>query len=102
MLGRRAHPRFHLSKPVDGCLRLREDVAIKHWNGEEMVVLSPAPCRVEESLTLEIPGDAQRRLNVKVSDSRPEVTRDGSIRYRLRLLVKGLEPSAGPPEKHEL
>lgn len=102
MLGRRAHPRFHLSKPVDGCLRLREDVAIEHWSGEEMIVLSPAPCRVEESLTLEILGDAQRRLNVKVSDSRPEVTRDGSIRYRLRLLVKGLEPSAGPPEKHKL
>ena len=89
MLGRRKHLRFLMVEPVDGSLRVREEVAIEHWGDEEIVVLSPEPCRAEERLTLEIPGNLHLRVNVRVSESRPAVTDDGSIRHRLRLVIEG-------------
>ena len=89
MLGRRKHSRFLLVEPVDGSLRVREEVAIEHWSEEEIVVLSPEPCRAEERLTLEIPGNLRLRVDVRVSESRPTVTDDGSIRHRLRLVIEG-------------
>ena len=89
MLGRRKHLRFLMVKPVDGSLRVREEVAIEHWSDKEIVVLSPEPCRAEERLTLEIPGNLRLRVDVRVSESRPAVTDDGSIRHRLRLVIEG-------------
>jgi len=89
MLGRRKHLRFLMVEPVDGSLRVREEVAIEHWSEEEIVVLSPEPCRAEERLTLEIPGNLRLRVDVRVSESRPAVTDDGSIRHRLRLVIEG-------------
>ena len=53
-----------------------------------MVILSPEPCRVDERLTIEIPGDSRRRLNVRVRESRPAVEADGAIRHRLKLLIE--------------
>ena len=89
MLGRRKHSRLLLVEPVDGSLRVREEVAIEHWSEEEVVVLSPEPCRADERFSLEIPGHARRPVNVRVSESRPAVTDDGSIRHRLRLVIEG-------------
>ena len=89
MLGRRKHLRLLKVEPVDGSLRVREEVAIEHWSEEEIVVLSPVPCPAEERLTLEIPGNLRLRVDVRVSESRPAVTDDGSIRHRLRLVIEG-------------
>ena len=89
MLGRRKHSRFLLAEPVDGSLRVREEVTIEHWSEEEVVVLSPEPCPAEERLSLEVPGNLRHRVNVRVSESRPAITDDGSIRHRLRLVIEG-------------
>jgi len=89
MLGRRKHSRFLLSERVEGSLRLRDEVVIEKWGEQEVVVLSPEPIRPEERLTLEIPGNLHLRVNVRVSESRPAVTDDGSIRHRLRLVIEG-------------
>jgi len=89
MLGRRKHSRFLLSERVEGSLRLRDEVVIEKWGEQEVVVLSPEPIRPEERLTLEIPGGLHLRVNVRVSESRPAVTDDGSIRHRLRLVIEG-------------
>jgi hypothetical protein len=88
MLGRRKHSRFALSEPIDGSLRLREEVAIEQGD-REVIVLSPEPLRPDEKLTLEIPGDPRRRVSVKVSESKPAITGDGAIRHRLRLSIEG-------------
>jgi len=63
-------------------------VAIERWGDEEVVVLSPEPLRPEERATLEIPGDARRRVDVKVAESRPAVIGDGLIRHRLVLSIE--------------
>ena len=88
ILGRRKHSRFLLAQPIEGNLRVREEVAIEEWTENEMVILSPEPCRADERLTLEIPGDSRRRLSVKVRESRPAVVADGPVRHRLRLSIE--------------
>ena len=89
MLGRRKHERYLLSEPAEASLRLREEVAIERWGDGEVVVLSPEPLKPEERVALEIPGGARRRMNVRVSESRPAVSEDGAIRYRLVLSIEG-------------
>jgi hypothetical protein len=100
LLGRRKHSRFLLSQPVDGSLRLREEVAVEEWNDGELVVLSPQPCRADERLALEIPGSGRQRVIVRVRESRPIVVADGPIRHRLRLSVEhhglGVKKQEGP------
>jgi hypothetical protein len=88
ILGRRRHSRFLLAQPVEGHLRVREDVAIEEWNNTEVVILSPEPCGADELLTLEISGAIRRRLSVRVLESRPAVVADGAIRHRLRLSIE--------------
>jgi hypothetical protein len=90
ILGRRRHSRFLLAQPVDGHLRVREEVAIEEWNDGEVIILSPEPCRTDEHLTLEVPGGSRRRIHVRVRESRPAVVADGGIRHRLKLAI---EPS---------
>jgi hypothetical protein len=93
--GRRKHSRFLLAQPVEGNLRVREEVTIEEWTDGEVVILSPEPCRAEERLTLEVPGGVRRRFSVKVRESRPAVVRDGPILHRLRLSIErpGLNPA---------
>lgn len=88
MLGRRKHPRFLLSEPVEASLRLREEVTIEQWDGQEVVVLSPDPVKPEERVTLEIPGQPHHRTHLRVLESRLAVTDDSAIRHRLRLAVE--------------
>lgn len=93
MLGRRRHSRFLLTEPIDGSLRVREEVAIERWEDGEVVVLSPEPLRPDELVALEVPGDARRRVSARVSESRPAVMEDGAIRHRLVLSIDGGEAS---------
>ncbi len=87
MTSRRKHSRYLLNEPLDGTLRVREEVAIERWSGTEIVVLSAAPSRVAETLTLEFPDGSPRHVAVTVEESRPVVAADGSLRHRLRLQV---------------
>jgi hypothetical protein len=99
-LGRRKHSRFLLAQPVEGSLRVREEVAIEEWTDSEMVILSPEPCLADERLTIEIPGDSRRRLNVKVRESRPAVVGDGPIRHRLKVFIEHRGPDVAQPGGH--
>lgn len=96
ILGRRRDSRFLLAQPVDGNLRVREEVTVEEWTENEMVVLSPEPCRADERLTIELPGNSRRRLSVRVRESRPTVIADGPIRHRLRLAIQ--HHGADPPQ----
>jgi hypothetical protein len=77
-----------------------EDVDVEAWNEHEMVILSPQPCRVDERFAVEIPGDARARIRVRVSECGAEVTDDGALRHRVRLLIESDEPVVGDtPER---
>jgi hypothetical protein len=88
MTGRRRHARYLLTEPIDGSLRVREEVAIEQWDEHEFTVLSSTPSRPDDTMTLELAGDAPRHVVVKVAESKPAVAPDGSLRHRLRLVVQ--------------
>ena len=88
MLGRRKHSRYLLAKPVDGSLRIREEVAVEEWQGNELVIMSPEPGHPQERLRIEFPVGSRRHVNVRVIECRPVVLEDEAIRHRLRLLVE--------------
>ena len=75
---------------------MREEVAVEALTEDEAVVLSPEPCRRDERLTLEIPGNPPRRVGARVVECRPVVAGDGDIRHRLRLALvdKGAKAAA--------
>jgi len=98
MLGRRRHSRFLLAQPVEGNLRVREEVAIESLTEHEAVILSSEPCRASERLTLEVPGPVHRRLSVLVEECRPAVAGDGAIRHRCRMTINGHKPGLLSPE----
>lgn len=88
MLGRRRHARYQLTVPLEGKVHIREEIAVEHWDGGEVVLLSPEPYRVQERLQIEFPGASRRRVEARVVESRPTVVDDGVIRHRLRLAVE--------------
>lgn len=92
MTNRRRHARYQLTEPIDGSMRVREEVAIESWDDRQVVVLSSTPSRPEDMLTLELPGVDPRHVVVKVAQSKPIVAPDGSLRHRLLLAV---QPGAG-------
>ena len=87
-LGRRRHPRYLLANPVDGSLRICDEVVVEALDEREALVLSSEPCRPDERLMLEVPGPPRQRVSVRVTESRPAVVADGIIRHRLRLMVE--------------
>ena len=88
MTGRRRHVRYLLAEPVDGSLRVREEVTIESQDERQIVVLSSTPSRPDETLTLELPDVGPRHVRVKVGESKPVVAPDGSLRHRLILDVR--------------
>jgi hypothetical protein len=89
MTGRRRYVRYLLAEPVDGSLRVREEVTIESRDGRQIVVLSSTPSRPDQTLTLELPGVGPRHVRVRVAESKPVVAPDGSLRHRLLLDVCG-------------
>ena len=87
MFGRRSHPRFSITTPSEGTLRVLRDVLVQRAAGHELVAISRQAGVVGEILTLELaertsgPNAATR---VRVIESRPMVL-DGAVRHRLRL-----------------
>jgi hypothetical protein len=67
---------------------VRDEVAIEALTEDEVVIVAAEPYRVEERYTLELVGELHGRMSVKVSECRPQVTRDGAIRHRCRLSVE--------------
>jgi hypothetical protein len=80
--------RYLLPKPVEGSLRVREEVAIESRNERQIVVLSSTPSLPDDTLTLELPGVDPRHVPVTVAESKPVVAPDGSLRHRILLDVR--------------
>lgn len=83
----RRHPRYLLSRPWEGLLRILGDVVVERQDEErrEVWVVSTLPAHCEELLTLDLLG--QQTVTVRVVESRPVVLVDGSVRHRLRLAI---------------
>ena len=83
----RRDPRFLVSRPWEGMLRIPGDVVVEQHDAEqkEMWVVSSEPARREERFTLELTPPGQS-LAVRVIESSP-VMMGGSVRHRLRLAI---------------
>jgi hypothetical protein len=97
MLGRRKHSRYLLSQPIEGSLRVRDEVMVESLDRQEIVVLAPEACRPDELVSLEIPGSNSHRVHARVAESRPVVTEDGAIRHRVRLIASAAALAATTP-----
>jgi hypothetical protein len=87
MRGKRRDPRFALTAPLEGSLRVPDDVIVERWNGSEVWVVSTGPARVDEVMTLDVAGSGpQLTLTVRVVESAP-VLIDGVVRHGLRLAI---------------
>jgi hypothetical protein len=87
MRGSRRDPRFALSVPLEGSLRIPCNVVVERYSGDEVWVVSSNPARREELLTLDLAGsEAGKTMNVRVVDSVPVLV-DGVVRHGLRLAV---------------
>ena len=85
MLGRRSHERFSVAPPVEGTLRVFQDVMIHRTHEGDLVALASEAGIVGELLTLdESHGADMETVIVRVVESRP-VVMEGAIRHRLRL-----------------
>lgn len=74
-------------------LRVREEVAVERWDGDEIEVLASAPCAPGERLVLEVAGNGHKLLHLTVRGSRPLMT-DGGIRHRVLLTIeRGTTPN---------
>jgi hypothetical protein len=105
LLGRRKHSRYSLAQPVEGSVRVREEIALQKLTEREAVALAFEACHPDERVTLELPGGALRRVDARVAESRPVVAEHGGIHHRLRLVLNrsvveaagaaGLKPASG-------
>ena len=87
MRGTRRDPRFVLSVPWEGSLRVPGDVIVERYSGEEVWVVSTTPAHVDELLTLDLTGPGPPvTMNVRVVESAP-VLYDGVVRHGLRLTI---------------
>jgi len=87
----RRDPRYLVSRPWEGTLRIPGDVVVERHDEDqkELWVVSTAPAHREERLTLDLSGYLSTRgpsLTVRVVESRP-VLMDGVVRHRLRLAI---------------
>ena len=87
MRGTRRDPRFALSVPWEGSLRVPGDVTVESYNEDEIWVVSTTPARIDELLTLDLTSSGPVvTLTVRVVDSTPVLT-DGVVRHGLRLAI---------------
>ncbi len=87
MRGSRRDPRFALSVPWEGSLRIPGDVVVERCSGGEVWVVSTSPAHRGELLMLDLAGSGPPvTMNVRVVDSVP-VPIDGVVRHRLRLAI---------------
>jgi hypothetical protein len=87
MSGRRSHPRYGVSQPWNGAIRILRDVAVDRTKKDELLAVSHMPGVVGEVLSLDLlGGGSSLELKVKVIDSRPVIV-NGAVRHRLRLAM---------------
>jgi hypothetical protein len=99
MSGRRSHPRFAVTNPWVGAIKVLRDVVVSRIERDELLAVSNVAAIVGETLSLDLIGDGQAvALKVRVMDSRPVIV-DGAVRHRVRLMPLDLETGAGATER---
>jgi hypothetical protein len=94
MAGRRSHPRFAVSTPWDGSMRVLKDVVIHRTDTDELLAVSRTAGITGEEMTLDVMGaGASLGLRVRVLESRPVIV-DGAVCHRVRLALLMEEPAA--------
>jgi hypothetical protein len=87
MSGRRSHPRFAVSTPWDGAMRVLREVVIQRTGDDELLALGHLPATIGEEMTLDVlSAGTTLEVRVRVLESRPVIV-DGSVRHRVRLGV---------------
>lgn len=95
MAGRRSHPRFAVSTPWDGSMRVLKDVVIHRTDTEELLAVSRTAGITGEEMTLDVMGAGESLgLRVRVVESRPVIV-DGAVCHRVRLALLTDEESTG-------
>jgi hypothetical protein len=93
MAGRRSHPRFAVSTPWDGSMRVLKDVVIHRTDTEELLAVSRTAGITGEEMTLDVMGAGESLgLRVRVVESRPVIV-DGAVCHRVRLALLADEES---------
>lgn len=93
MSGRRSHPRFAVTTPWDGAMRVLRDVVVDRLDRNELLAVSHTPAIVGEEMSLDlVGGGTSLELRVRVLESRPVII-DGAVRHRVRLSL--LQPLLG-------
>jgi len=73
ILGRRKHSRYSLAQPVEGSVRVRDEVRAPGTHGAGNRGAVAGRMLPDERVTLEMPGGALRRIGARVAESRPIV-----------------------------
>ena len=91
MAGRRSHPRYAVSTPWDGSMRVLKDVVIHRTDSEELLAVSRTAGITGEEMTLDVMGaGASLGLRVRVLESRPVIV-DGGVCHRMRLAMLNVD-----------
>lgn len=89
MSGRRGNPRFAVTTPWEGTMRVLRDVVVNRTATQELTAVSNISGVVGEEMSLALLGaGADLGLRVKVLESRPLIV-DGSLRHKLTLALVG-------------
>ena len=98
MTGRRSQPRFAVSSPWEGVMRVLRNVVVDRTSRDELMAVSHAPGVSGEVMTLDlIGGGVAMALRVRVLNSRP-IIMDGAVRHRLTLALLSSVAVDGPAE----
>jgi len=88
MQDRRRSARFSLSHPLEGTLRLMDEVLVERYVENEMTVLASMAAKPSEAMVIDrVIASNASLLDVHVARSEPAVV-DGLLRHRLTLLVE--------------
>ncbi len=94
MAGRRSHPRYAVSTPWDGSMRVLKDVVIHRTDSDELLAVSRTAGITGEEMTLDVMGaGASLGLRVRVLESRPVIV-DGAVCHRMRLAMLNADDAA--------
>lgn len=94
MAGRRSHPRYAVSIPWDGSMRVLKDVVIHRTDTDELLAVSRTAGITGEEMTLDVMGaGASLGLRVRVLESRPVIV-DGAVCHRMRLAMLNVDDAA--------
>ena len=93
MAGRRSHPRYGVTTPWEGAVRVLREVVVDTRGTNELVAVSHSPGVIGDEMFLDLVGEGRNvQVKVRVIDSQPVIV-GGAVRYRLRLALAS--PSEG-------